>query len=116
MLSSSWTAGYLPPRELPKTVTSRERHQVMLTMLNGRPLEEGTVRDAAVADMRTIAMFDEILRQEGNVDVFNSRVYDDDSDDEEQHHSRGTITAETASSSESSNEDSEDDGDADHYM
>ncbi|KAG9031626.1 hypothetical protein FRB95_002493 [Tulasnella sp. JGI-2019a] len=80
--NTSWVEGYLPPRELPLSIPRRERHRLLLTMLDGRPLEDGGVRDAAIEDMRSIAMFDELLRQDGHSNPFVSRIYEEDSDED----------------------------------
>ncbi|KAG8857335.1 hypothetical protein FRB96_005822 [Tulasnella sp. 330] len=81
----SWKSGYLPPRELPPSIPPRERHRLLLTMLDGRQMDDsGGVQDAAVEDMRSTAMFDELLRQDGRPDVFVSRAYQEDSDSDDE--------------------------------
>ncbi|KAG8905300.1 hypothetical protein FRB99_000273 [Tulasnella sp. 403] len=82
MTSSDWLNQTDADQTAPLFVTRSERTRILLALLGERTAFD-EMDDIGAEDAGSIAMFDEILRQEGDIDIFLRPASDDEEDEDE---------------------------------
>ena len=67
-----WVTGYSPTRMIPTSVPARDRLRALRYMLTGDDSEGGLAEDE-----RSMLLFDEIIREEQDTDIFAVRLVND---------------------------------------